>query len=53
MCKRHREETTIIPNGRAHGWPLANEIDWAGLPRHAVSCPIVSSSLTAFLDVDV
>ena len=33
VCRRHRDESHTIPEGRARGWPSAEEIDWARLPR--------------------
>lgn len=31
FCRLHEEERTVIPDGKARGWPT--EIDWAGLPK--------------------
>ena len=36
-CKRHREETDVIPNGLRAGYPADNAIDWKGLSKYALN----------------
>lgn len=34
-CKRHRDESEIIPTGEAAGYPSASSVDWKEIMRYA------------------